>query len=283
MGIPILEILFMKTTIFEISINNLKLYLIEYFSVNSNMSTIIREPINCDYEYIQYNKKLRIVHSIDDDMYQIQSIIEACKSNKRANAWINNKETQELFRSFEKNKRLNGELSHFNKTGIRVDLKGWYVHRVLVNAVAMWASPRYALDIFMMLDEMATAEREEMESTIQHQRPRMVPKNHEHDYRYLIWKEPVSSNSNRVILHLVRRSKSTFDQVRKHYEDESERWFYRDNLPISMSVNKDVKEIIKQIVPIGEYEMNGCDIRLHSKYLDQLYESISEYFNHFQK
>ena len=135
----------------------------------------------------------------------------------------------------------------------------------------------------MLLDEMATAEREEMESTIQHQRPRMVPKNHEHDYRYLIWKEPVSSNSNRVILHLVRRSKSTFDQVRKHYEDESERWFYRDNLPISMSVNKDIKEIIKQIVPIGEYEMNGCDIRLHSKYLVQLYESISEYFNHFQK
>ena len=61
----------MKTTIFEISINNLKRNLIEYFSVNSNMSTIIRESINCDYEFIQYNKKLRIVHSIDDDMYQV--------------------------------------------------------------------------------------------------------------------------------------------------------------------------------------------------------------------
>ena len=154
-------------------------------------------------------------------------------------------------------------------------MKGWYV--------AMWASPRYALDIFMLLDEMATSEREEMESTIQHQRTRMVPRNHEHDYRYLIWREPVPNHPNGVILHLVRRSKSTFDQVRKHYDNVSERWFYRDNLPISMSVNKDVKNIIQNIIPDGEYEMNGCDIKLHIKYLDRLYESITEYFNQFQK
>ena len=247
------------------------------------MSTIIREPINCDYEYIQYNKKLRIVHSIDDDMYQVNSIIKACKSNKLSADWYRNKETQSLIEAFEHDRDLMGSPPVDNRINTPNGLRGLYVHRLLVNDVARWASPRYALQIYKLLDQMATAEREEMESTIQHQRPRMVPKNHEHDYRYLIWKEPVSSNSNRVILHLVRRSKSTFDQVRKHYEDESERWFYRDNLPISMSVNKDVKEIIKQIVPIGEYEMNGCDIRLHSKYLDQLYESISEYFNHFQK
>ena len=244
------------------------------------MSTIIHETISCGYEYIQYNKKLRIIHSIDDDMYQVQSIIEACKSNKRANDWVTNKETQELFNAFDK--KMNA-ISHFNKYNTPNGLRGWYVHRLLVNAVAMWASPRYAIDIFMLLDEMASAERKAMESTIQHQRPRMVPKNHEHDYRYLIWRESMPSNPNGVILHLVRRSKSTFDQVRKHYENDNERWFYRDNLPISMSVNKDIKEIVKNIIPAGEYEMTGCDIRLHVKFLDRLYESISEYFNQFQK
>ena len=244
------------------------------------MSTIIRETINCEFEIIQYNKKLRIIHSIDDDMYQVQSIINACHSNKRANAWVNNQETQELFDAFDK--RMN-TISHNHRSDVRVDLRGHYVHRLLVNAVAMWASPRYAIDIFMLLDEMASAERKAMESTIQHQRPRMVPKNHEHDYRYLIWRESMPSNPNGVILHLVRRSKSTFDQVRKHYENDNERWFYRDNLPISMSVNKDIKEIVKNIIPAGEYEMTGCDIRLHVKFLDRLYESISEYFNQFQK
>ncbi|KAK8838485.1 hypothetical protein M9Y10_006361 [Tritrichomonas musculus] len=206
------------------------------------MSTIIREPINCDYEYIQYNKKLRIVHSIDDDMYQVNSIIKACNSNKLSADWYRNKETQSLIEAFEHDRDLMGSLPVDNRINTPNGLRGLYVHRLLVNDVARWASPRYALQIYKLLDQMATAEREEMESTIQHQRP-----------------------------------------LRKHYEDESERWFYRDNLPISMSVNKDIKEIIKQIVPIGEYEMNGCDIRLHSKYLVQLYESISEYFNHFQK
>ena len=244
------------------------------------MSTIIRESINNEFEIIQYNKKLRVVHSIDDDMYQVQSIINACHSTKKAFHWVSNQETQELFAAFDK--RMN-TISHRYRSDVRVDLRGHYVHRLLVNAVAMWASPRYAIDIFMLLDEMASAERKAMESTIQHQRPRMVPKNHEHDYRYLIWRESMPSNPNGVILHLVRRSKSTFDQVRKHYENDNERWFYRDNLPISMSVNKDIKEIVKNIIPAGEYEMTGCDIRLHVKFLDRLYESFSEYFNQFQK
>ncbi|KAK8840669.1 hypothetical protein M9Y10_030444 [Tritrichomonas musculus] len=247
------------------------------------MSTIIRESISCGYEYIQYNNKLRIVHSIDDDMYQVQSIISACKSDKRANEWYRNQETKALLNAFDNDRDLMGSLSVYNKINVPNGLRGLYVHRLLVNAVAMWASPRYALQIYKLLDEMASAERKAMESTIQHQRPRMVPKNHEHDYRYLIWRESMPSNPNGVILHLVRRSKSTFDQVRKHYENDNERWFYRDNLPISMSVNKDIKEIVKNIIPAGEYEMTGCDIRLHVKFLDRLYESFSEYFDEFQK
>ena len=51
----------------------------------SNTSSLIHESINEEYEYIQYNKQLRLIRSIDDDMYQINSIIKACNSNKRAN------------------------------------------------------------------------------------------------------------------------------------------------------------------------------------------------------
>ena len=247
------------------------------------MSTIIREPINCEYEYIQYNKKLRIIHSIDDDMYQVKSIIDACHSNKRANDWINSKDTKELLKSFEHDRDLAGSIPVDNRINVSVELRGYYVHRLLVNAVAMWASPRYALQIYKLLDQMATTEREEMESTIKQQRPRMVPKNHEHDYRYLIWREPIPDKPNGVTLHLVRRNKSTFEQIRQHYDNESERWFYRDNLPISMSINKDVIDIIKSVVPDDEYEFNGCNVSLHVKYLDRLYKSISDYFDQYQK
>ena len=37
-------------------------------ATNTNATT---EPINDDYEYIQYNERLRIIHSKQDDMYQI--------------------------------------------------------------------------------------------------------------------------------------------------------------------------------------------------------------------
>ena len=116
------------------------------------MSTIIHETISCGYEYIQYNKKLRIIHSIDDDMYQIQSIINACHSNKRANDWVTNQDTQRLFDAFRKDRDLAGIEPHDHRINVRVDLRGHYIHRLLVNAVAMWASPVYALQIYKLLE-----------------------------------------------------------------------------------------------------------------------------------
>ena len=254
------------------------------------MTTIIREAINCDYEYIQYNKQLRIIHSIDDDMYQVQSIIAACHENKRANDYIRTKDTQALVKRFYQKKQLMGSLPYDNRVNVPNHLKGYYVHRVLVYDVARWASPDYALDIFMMLDEIAASERAEMESSIatqqtviEKQRPRMVPKNHEHDYKYLIWKEPHPQYPKSVILHLVRRNNSTFKQVQEHFENDDERWFYRDNLPISMAVNKDIIDTIKSIVPAGEYSIKNCDVTVGLRYLPKLHEAISEYFNQFQK
>ena len=46
-------------------------------ATNTNATT---EAINDNYEYIQYNNQLRIIHSKQDDLYQMQSIIIACKS-----------------------------------------------------------------------------------------------------------------------------------------------------------------------------------------------------------
>ena len=46
----------------------------------TNTGAIVSEQINEDYEWIQYNSKLRIIHSIKDDYFQMQSILTACNA-----------------------------------------------------------------------------------------------------------------------------------------------------------------------------------------------------------
>ena len=48
-------------------------------STTENTTTfIVQEAINEEYEWIQYNKQLRLIRSVKDDMYQMQSILTAC-------------------------------------------------------------------------------------------------------------------------------------------------------------------------------------------------------------
>ena len=66
-------------------------------SITTNTSFVANvEKINDEYEYIQYNEKLRLIHSIKDDMYQMQSIIASCNSKKQGKHWFDNKSTQEF-------------------------------------------------------------------------------------------------------------------------------------------------------------------------------------------
>ena len=254
------------------------------------MSTIIREPINCEYEYIQYNKKLRIIHSIDDDMYQMKSIIEACHSNKKPFHWFENKDTKELLKSFEHDRDLYGLIPFDNKINVPNDLKGYYVHRLLVNAVAMWCSPRYSLRIFKLLDEIASDERNKLVQTIneQHQtiikqQPRLVPKKKENSYKYLIWKEDQPDDPDMILLHLVKRNSRNFRQVSKHFNNVNERWFYRENLPIAMTPNEDIKDLVRRTLPGSEYDIDGSTILIYKEHLPKLHDLIDKYFDEFQE
>ena len=144
--------------------------------------------INDDYEWFQYNEHLRIIHSIKDDMFQMKSIIIACHSKKRVNDWFRNDSTQELI-----DEASNGSAGipadqkiTENKENLPNELKGMYVHRLLVNHVAMWASPRYAIYIARLLDEHFTKQREALEKTIDEMKPRQVPKGKDQCYKYMI-------------------------------------------------------------------------------------------------
>ena len=256
-------------------------------------NVLIHEAINDDYEYIQYNSNLRLIRCVKDDYYQMQSIIRACNSNKHADNWFANDSTQELLDEAESDIQnnnpeilVNGKL-YENRKYNPPALKGYYVHRLLVNAVAMWASPKYAWNVMKLLDNIVQEERAkleakhiEQEQTIQEQRPRLVPKNKDTSYRYIIWKEDLGNNT---LLHLCRRNKSSFREISKYKKDANKCWFFRDDLPIAMTINEDVKDIVRKTFPGDDYNMKGCKIEILTEHLPKLYQLITKYFDEYQE
>ena len=245
-------------------------------------TTATTQPINDDYEFIQYNEQLRIIHSIKDDMYQVQSIINACHSKKRVNDWFESKSTKEIIDEMGKNPTA--EISALDKIYEKRDdlpngLRGYYINRLLVNNVAMYASPRYSIYIMKLLDSHFETERQDLIEEIRQKKPRLVPSNKEHNYKYLIYKETIDGEY--TLLHLVRRNKKTFRAVSRHNNDE-ERFIFKDNLPIAMTPNEDIKEIVKNNFPKREYVINGCNITIKNERLERLHELIEEYFDEFQ-
>ncbi|KAI5501674.1 KilA, N-terminal/APSES-type HTH, DNA-binding family, partial [Trichomonas vaginalis G3] len=168
-------------------------------STTENTTTVIvHEAINEEYEWIQYNKQLRLIRSVKDDMYQMQSILTACfaPDNKKPQDWFRNQSTIELLNEAQRDilfsetideakrvsKKSYSPKLYENREKLPNGLRGYYVHRLLVNAVAMWASARHSWHVYKLLDEIHRQEREEMENkleakdkSIQKRIPRSVP------------------------------------------------------------------------------------------------------------
>ncbi|EAX74054.1 hypothetical protein TVAG_192260, partial [Trichomonas vaginalis G3] len=278
-------------------------------TTSENTTTVIvHEAINEEYEYIQYNKQLRLIRSVKDDMYQMQSILTACYApdTKLPKDWFRNQSTQELlseaqrdilFSENSEEQRVGGKPQspklyenseeqrvrkkpqspklYENREKLPNGLRGYYVQRLLVNVVAMWASPRYAWYVCKLLDEIHRQEREQMEKklqakdevieskdkSIQKRIPRSVPKGKEKSYKYMIYAEEMENEEDRdmVMLHLVRRNNKSFYDLAKIYKSDRN-WFYRENLPISMTPNEQIKEIVKNTLPQTHYDIKGCTI-----------------------
>ncbi|EAX83944.1 hypothetical protein TVAG_256600 [Trichomonas vaginalis G3] len=264
-------------------------------STTENTTTVIvHEAINEEYEWVQFNKQLRLIRSVKDDMYQMQSILTACfaPDTKHTDDWFKNQSTQELLSEAQRDRLLSGSpKTHENRKNLPNGLRGWYVHRLLVNAVAMWASARYAWNIYRLLDEIHRQEREELENkleakdkSIQKRIPRSVPKDKEKNYKYMIYTEELEKEEDRdmVMLHLVRRNNKSFYDLAKIYKSDRN-WFYRENLPISMTPNEDVKQIVQDTLPQTHYDIKGCTILTFKEDLPLLKEKITEYFDNFKQ
>ncbi|EAX86308.1 hypothetical protein TVAG_389200 [Trichomonas vaginalis G3] len=274
---------------------------------------IVHEAINEEYEYIQYNKQLRLIRSVKDDMYQMQSILTTCYApdTKLPKDWFRNQSTIELLNEAQRDilfsenseeqrvgKKPQSPKLYENREKLPNGLRGYYVHRLLVNAVAMWASPRYAWYVCKLLDEIHRQEREQMEKklqakdevieskdkSIQKRIPRSVPKGKEKSYKYMIYTEEMENEEDKdmVMLHLVRRNNKSFYDLAKIYKSDRN-WFYRENLPISMTPNEQIKEIVKNTLPQTHYDIKGCTILTFKEDLPLLKEKITEYFDNFKE
>jgi hypothetical protein len=262
-------------------------------------------------------------------MYQMQSIISACNSKKQVRHWFENQSTKELLEEFEQGK-LSGRIlpdakTYENRPRLSIALRGKYVHRLLVNAVAMWASPKYALYIHMMLDKLAEEQRERMEkriaeltterdaaveerdaaveerdtaleerdvaveeqqkteTRIETMKPRLVPAGKDKSYTYMVWKDDPKETGEWVTLRVARRKRDgVYGPVKDAMDDPNRRLLYFKNLPVSVTLNEKVKDLIKDSFPRAEYRIQYSYVTILKKHLPSLLDSITQYVESFR-
>jgi hypothetical protein len=122
---------------------------------------------NKQYETIQYNEDLYLVRSIEDDMFQVQSIMLCLGYNQKKydhiNHYFNLKGTNELVDEIMNNLTLAkiGEV-HETRNNIKKEYIGTYIHRLLINHFASWHSPEYSYKKQIILDNVFKAQMEEL-------------------------------------------------------------------------------------------------------------------------
>ena len=251
-------------------------------SITTNTSFVANvEKINDEYEYIQYNEKLRLIHSIKDDMYQMQSIITSCGSKKQPTRWLNLAETNEIIEDLATMQNCTVDELIQQRDDLPNGLRGYYIHKLLVNDIACWANRKYALYIAQLLDSIFEKQRNELQAKVEEQKPRMVPEGKQNNYKYMIWKEDIGKEGF-IRLHLVRRSTKSFYELTK-IKNSDACWFYISHLPIAMTPNEDIKIIIKRNFSGNEAIVKGCNIDIQIDLLDRLKELVTKYFETYQE
>ncbi|KAA6363961.1 MAG: hypothetical protein EZS28_040510, partial [Streblomastix strix] len=103
--------------------------------------------------------------------------------------------------------KRSGSLMYLIDKGYANDLKGYYVHPILINYIAIWISPKYAVTVRKIMDsinensqqthttfeantsrlvEQLQRENTDYNNTIQQMTPRLVPQDKQYDYIYSV-------------------------------------------------------------------------------------------------
>jgi hypothetical protein len=112
-------------------------------------------------------------------------------------------------------------------------------------------------------------------------KPRKVPNKKEKSYKYIIYKEKLEHSEEivpRVILHLIRRNRRTFDSKIKEIQSSDKCLFFKENLPVAMTPNEDVKDMVKRMLPKPQYKFNMSKIKVPAAHVPTIIKEVQEYF-----
>ncbi len=137
--------------------------------VNDKIKDIITEPINKDFSWGKYGDFNMVVCNQNGYMNGVFLIYEATEFEKKIRnnnkiplknitEWLSNKETIALLKTASIQEKINIDNLTFKRIGTQKRgesmLQGTYLHPILINSLATWVSPSYALKINDAVNEM---------------------------------------------------------------------------------------------------------------------------------
>lgn len=123
----------------------------------------IYQPINEDYEYVQYNSELLLIHHLESDLYQLESLLDNFPIDLTADDVLSDPEIQDVIEkvndlsetellpsvvAFQDLEQLNDEdfeEYRYQNEDLFERLNGIYVHKFLINIIAMKYSTDYLI------------------------------------------------------------------------------------------------------------------------------------------
>jgi len=221
--------------------------------------------------------------------------------NKRFRKLFENHAWQAYLEEFKKEYEVRPETGgpiYELKKGYTNEIRGSYVHPNLINYIAFWSSPKYAVYVGKIMDLINEKNRlssKTLEDTIEDLKqqndelrtqlgvkderideliPRTVKRGREHDYRIMVYKS--NTTTDKVSLTFVRRSKKTWKKIHEDIRASDNCLFFADNLQMARTTVIKIFDQITEQLNEKEFTIVNKTITVNSQYVDRIIEITQE-------
>lgn len=113
-------------------------------------------PNDSNFEIVKFNNRLELVRCKSDGLYQVKSIAQTLNSNYQIDKWFNSVDNQRLITILHESGRYGSTIEdiHQIKKQVHSNLRGHYIHEMLVYNIAMACDKNYAIEVLEMINEM---------------------------------------------------------------------------------------------------------------------------------
>jgi hypothetical protein len=146
--------------------------------------------IDAEYERLQYNEQLQLIHHIPTDMFQCASINHSLCNHKKDDKiykYFTSAKTQKLIKRIQADlgppllggTATAGNISQIyeNRSKLSNELKGYYIHRLLIPHYASWVNVEYCYMIQKLLDVHFTSTIHKLQAVVEQKDGEITQKN----------------------------------------------------------------------------------------------------------